>query len=209
MLTPLLDLISLDQVLHWAPPIFLATLGAWLFWKTRPHAAPAAGNVDQPNPTPAPQPIDPSQLPPRDVSLSDAIWRAFMGKWGERKKEPMEMPNDPEAVRFYDICEEFTQHAFDGKLPIWAVRTHSNLFEPIPWEFWRNRRINPGNSILPGVTDVWVEFTRALEVGDMPHCRDRAWGQFMTNKEMIEKLWPAAPSKAPASQPQRKRRRRR
>jgi hypothetical protein len=36
MLTPLINSVSIDQILHWGPPIVFAGIGGLLFWKTRP-----------------------------------------------------------------------------------------------------------------------------------------------------------------------------
>jgi hypothetical protein len=68
------------------------------------------------------QTIPPSALPPRDVTLTDAMWRAFTGRWNGRPQAKMDIGSDPEALRFFGICDEIRQHAFDGKLPVWAAR---------------------------------------------------------------------------------------
>lgn len=36
LLTPFIESITLDQIIHWGPPIGLMIVGLWLFWKTRP-----------------------------------------------------------------------------------------------------------------------------------------------------------------------------
>jgi hypothetical protein len=40
MLTPFIHSVSIDQILHWGPPLAFAGIGAFLFWKTRPSGAP-------------------------------------------------------------------------------------------------------------------------------------------------------------------------
>jgi hypothetical protein len=127
----------------------------------------------------------------RDVSLNDSIWRAFMGQWGKRLEERMEQAENPEADRFEKVCDDFRQYAFEGKLPIWAARPHSELYEPLPKDFWRNRRIVWGYMLSPETRDIFIAYTHPLEIGQVPHGRSREWDQFMTNKKTVEKLWPA------------------
>jgi hypothetical protein len=38
-LNPFIESITLDQIIHWGPPIGLTIVGLWLFWKTRPKNA--------------------------------------------------------------------------------------------------------------------------------------------------------------------------
>jgi hypothetical protein len=40
MLNPFFENISLDQLLRWGPAVIFATIGFWLFWKTRPPREP-------------------------------------------------------------------------------------------------------------------------------------------------------------------------
>jgi hypothetical protein len=126
----------------------------------------------------------------RDVSLPDAIWRVFLGRWGERINLPKHDFKDRRVYRFVVVCSEIRQAAFDGKLPIWATRQRSYLFEPLPQEFWRNREIIPDVSMHPDFEEVWVRFTHALAVGDVPFAMSSEWERFMTSKDAVDQLWP-------------------
>lgn len=133
---------------------------------------------------------------PRDVGLLDAIWRVHVGRWGERESMD-DFRTDPRSNHFFEACTEIRQKAFEGALPIWGRRKNSSLFEPVPWQFWRNREIIESFAIQPGLEDLWVRFTHALEVGDVPNATSNEWDHFMTNKDAIDRLWPAK-SEAPA-----------
>src|SRR5262249_13073770 len=66
----------------------------------------------------------------RDVSLLDAIWRVFMGVWGERKRfwDGGDPNQNPDFGRFWIACDDVRQKAFEGALPIWATRKNSQLY---------------------------------------------------------------------------------
>src|SRR6185312_13117494 len=67
--------------------------------------------------------------PRPDVNLSNAIWRAYLGRWSLPIKSVGEYGQE-EAQRFYDLVEkDFRQKAFDGELPIWGKRQGSSLVE--------------------------------------------------------------------------------
>src|ERR1700728_3260026 len=110
--------------------------------------------------------ISPLSNLPRDIALLDAIWRIFMGAWGERRKvwDGDDPNNCPDFTKFYLICDDIRQKAFDGTLPIWAPRAISQLFEPLPLEFWINRRLLPNIMMSPDWNETWVVFTHALVV---------------------------------------------
>jgi len=111
----------------------------------------------------------------RDVSLLDAIWRVFLGRWGERADLPRHDYKDKRVNRFFTVCKEIRQAAFDGRLPIWAARKHSALFEPLP-EFWRNREIVAHLAMIPEDQLLWINFTHALTVGDVSACHVNGMG---------------------------------
>jgi hypothetical protein len=127
----------------------------------------------------------------RDVSLIDAIWRAHLGRWNDRIAY---LRDDwKSAGPFHQVTSDIRQKAFEGLLPIWGTRPRSNLYEPIPPEFWRNHDIQASYVILPRATDTWVYVTHPLVIGEVPNARTNAWENFMTNREVIEQLWPAKP----------------
>ncbi len=134
--------------------------------------------------------LDPSWI--RDALLLDAIWRAHLGQWKARET----YPHDDWSAKtpFYKAANDIRQMAFEGKLPIWARRPSSNLFEVVPSGFWLNHDIEAGYCIIPEVTDSWVKITFPLEVGDVPHARTPKWTDFMTSKLAVEALWPSQSS---------------
>jgi hypothetical protein len=134
---------------------------------------------------PRPTFFDPARMPPRDVKLADVIWRVALGSWGERKSAP---PMDNELDR---ACHQIRQMAFDGKLPIWAIRERSDLFEIVPQEFWSDRAIVSAYSAASVTTnDLFIEVMRPLKIGEMRGGRTKEWENFMTSKSIVDKLWP-------------------
>jgi hypothetical protein len=156
-------------------------------------AAIVAWRSERKPPAPA---VSPHSEAPRDVSLLDAIWRVFMGTWGDRKKfwDGGDPNGNEDWAKFYFICEDIRQVAFEGKLPLWATREDTRLSEPVPLEFWRERRLCPQPMMdpewpdLPGINppDVWVEYCQ----GPGKYHRTTEWLHFMTNKEIVDRLWP-------------------
>src|SRR6266498_1918237 len=47
MLSPFIDEVTLDRILHWGPPAIFAGIGLFLFWHTRPRATPAPAEQEQ------------------------------------------------------------------------------------------------------------------------------------------------------------------
>jgi hypothetical protein len=123
----------------------------------------------------------------RDVSLAGSLWRAFQGDWMNVRPPQTEL----EKAKFQFTADQIRQHAFDGSLPVWGRRKDSNLFEPIPREFWQNHAIEADYSL--GSKDnrnLWVYVTHPLVVGEVINARTMAWEDFMTSNEAVEKLWP-------------------
>jgi TIR domain len=122
----------------------------------------------------------------RDVWLADAIWRAFLGTWdlpvhGEREPE-----GQSENQRFYDlVTKEFRQAAFDDRLPTWAKRSNSDLWEFVPKEFWKDHRISYLNVIREDPTKLSVEKEGSVRPS-------KEWREFMTSKRAVDAQWPAA-----------------
>jgi hypothetical protein len=89
-----------------------------------------------------------------------------------------------ENQRFYDlVTKEFRQAAFDGRLPIWAKRSNSDLWELVPKEFWKDQRISYLNVIREDPTKLSVEKERSLR-------RSNEWYEFMTSRPAVDALWP-------------------
>jgi hypothetical protein len=123
----------------------------------------------------------------RDVSLAGSLWRAFQGDWMNIRPPQTEL----EEERFQFTADQIRQHAFDGSLPTWGRRRRSNLFEPIPKEFWQNHAIQTSYLLhSKGTTDLWVYVTHPLVIGEVINARTTGWEDFMTSNEAIEKLWP-------------------
>jgi hypothetical protein len=97
----------------------------------------------------------------RDVWLADAVWRAFLGTWDLPPHAERAPEGESENQRFYDlVTKEFRQAAFDGRLPIWAKRGNSDLWEPVPKAFWKDRRISYLNVVREDPTKLSVEKRR-------------------------------------------------
>ena len=89
--------------------------------KSRPGSDKAAEPDARPH-------ISPLSNEKRDLALIDAVWRVALGNWGERNYSKG-------GYVFFKSCSEIRQKAFDGKLPIWAKRSGSELYEPLPLRF--------------------------------------------------------------------------
>jgi hypothetical protein len=129
----------------------------------------------------------------RDVILTDAIWRVFMNKWEERKKiwDGGDPTGNVDWFKFWQVCRDMQQKAFEGKLPIWATQKGSQLYEPLPLEFWRHNQLNPSAIMLNapgqgGPNDVWVERSDGPGV----YHRNGDWANYSTNSKIIDQLWP-------------------
>lgn len=155
--------------------------------------------VGRPEPWPATEDTlkesDPALLPPRDVKLVDALWRAYAGEWSVRPEKRIEIeagPShmSPEASRFAIACIDMRQHAFDGKLPIWAKRKKSWLYEPLPRDYWRNKEILFSFMMDPRQTEFLLRITHPLKIGEYLGTTPTEWEDFMTNRAAVEKLWP-------------------
>jgi len=131
--------------------------------------------------------VDTSPRAERDVWLADAIWRAFLGTWDVPSQQERTPEGANENQRFYDLATgEFRQAAFDGKLPIWAKRRGSNLWESVPIEFWKDHRISYLNVIRENPSNLSVENVGSLRRSD-------EWREFMTSKRAVDAYqWPSA-----------------
>jgi hypothetical protein len=176
------------------PPWFLGTtliVGLALFYwdSRRRYREPKLPELPLP-PRDKPEEIDPAKLPLRDVKLVDAIWRIFMGQWNVKPEKSITIP-EPEAVRFALVCIDVRQQAFDGKLPIWATRKKSWLYEPLPRDYWRNKEIIASFMMNAVQNETLVVLTHPLKIGEIKGQMSTEWENFMTNRETVERLWPA------------------
>ncbi len=174
-------------------PVLAAIALIWLIYSyAKAHVKADLAGQSGASPIPAPATIKPpvfDQSWIRDVSLANALWRAYSGNWNgwQRIMQP-----SPEADKFYKIVDEIRQYAFEGALPIWAKRPKSNLYELVPPTFWQNHAIADGYSIASTVSDVFIYVTHTLSIGEHLNARTNAWEDFMTSKPAVDKLWPAS-----------------
>jgi hypothetical protein len=130
----------------------------------------------------------------RDVTMLDALWRAFSGEWGVRPQFSPSDHDSPEITRLWAVGDRLRQQAFEGKLPVWGRRRSrppSTLYEQIPETFWSNHAIDCGYSANSRAQDFWVYVTHPLVVGEVPNARTLAWEDFMTSRTAVDKLWHA------------------
>jgi hypothetical protein len=141
------------------------------------------GGKDHENPS-----VSPHSHAPRDAPLIDAIWRAHLGRWGDR----VDYGTEWEAkAPFYKTVAAVRQMARDGKLPVWGTRRERGApFEPIPLSFWSTHDIEAGYVIMPLVKDTWVYVTEPTKIGQVRNAKTFDWENFMTSREVVERLWP-------------------
>ena len=134
----------------------------------------------------------PTTAPPtieRDVWLSDAIWRAYLGIWHIPLGEGILELNvsESEKQRFAMlVIRDFRQIAFEGKLPIWGWKGDLTLWEEVPRDFWSKNHIE----YIAVATNVPQDEIKAQ--ADNPYKSDTSqeWHHFMTSKAAIEQLYP-------------------
>ena len=136
--------------------------------------------------------VSPHSHAPRNVSLLDAIWRAHLGRWDDR----VDYGSDSNAqALFYKTVHDIRQMVRDGKLPVWGTKQERGTpFEPIPLSFWSTHDIQAGYVIIPAVKDTWVYVTEPTKIGQTRYARTQDWTNFMTSREIVEKLWPEGSS---------------
>jgi hypothetical protein len=108
----------------------------------------------------------------RDVTMSDALWRAFSGRWGVRQQFSPSDHSSPEMNRLWVTGDRLRQQAFEGQLPVWGRRRRrqpSTLYEQIPETFWSNHAIQCGHSAHSTAPDVWTSLILSL----LARCRTR------------------------------------
>src|SRR6202035_5505477 len=125
--------------------------------------------------------------PTHDVSLFDAIWRAYFGEWkilGEGER----LPSEQEYQRLHDLAEfDIPQRAFDGDLPIWGKRNALQLLEPIPKTFWQTHNIHylSLTNRNPPRIEIWST--------THPIRPTHEWIELKTSRSVVDQLWPRSP----------------
>jgi hypothetical protein len=177
---------TLSQVLIVGGILWAALYFAFCVGRAERPEKEESDSHPEPRVLPEAVPSDPKWA--RDVSLAGALWRAFQGDWMNAKPPKDGLENE----RFELTADQIRQHAFDGSMPIWGRREGSNLFELVPRVFWQNHAILATYSLnSKDNRTLWVYVTHPLVVGEVPNARTKAWEDFMTSTEAIEKLWPA------------------
>jgi len=126
----------------------------------------------------------------RDVWLSDAIWRAYLGAWHIPPGDGLLELNvsESEKRRFAMlVIRDFRQIASEGTLPIWGWKGTSTLWEKVPNEFWKNNHIEYIQVATNGPPD------EVKAQAENPYEQDisKEWHHFMTSKAVIEQLYPS------------------
>jgi hypothetical protein len=131
-----------------------------------------------------------ASVPPieRDVWLSNAVWRAYLGIWHIPDGGLLGLNvSESEKQRFAIlVIRDFRQMAFEGKIPIWGWRRGSTVWEEVPREFWGENQIDH----IPIATADSPE--QIMAQADNPWKKpdtSRDWSHFMTSKAVIEQLY--------------------
>jgi hypothetical protein len=125
--------------------------------------------------------------PTHDVSLFDAIWRAYFGEW-KNIGEGERLPSEQEYQRLHDLAEfDIPQRAFDGDLPIWGKRNALQLLEPIPKAFWQTHNIHylSLTNRNPPRIEIWST--------THPIRPTHEWIELKTSRSVVDQLWPRSP----------------
>jgi hypothetical protein len=126
----------------------------------------------------------------RDVWLSDAIWRAYLGTWYIPPGDGLQELNvsESEKRRFAMlVIRDFRQIASDGTLPIWGWKGTSTIWEKVPNEFWKNNHIEHIQVATNGPQD------EIKAQAENPYEQDtsKEWHHFMTSRAAVEQLYPS------------------
>lgn len=173
----------------WVATVILAATLITVEWWWHPVASlvgrRAGRSRRQPSRPRRPASKDEQKEITRDVWLSDAIWRAFSGKW-ERPVIDLAGPGIglAESQRLHDlITQQIRQLCFEGKLPVWGKPRGSNLWQLVPTAFWKDHLINYLTIIHTDPEKMLIESERDYRTAD-------DWQELMTSRTAVEKLWP-------------------
>jgi hypothetical protein len=129
-----------------------------------------------------------THVPVRDVTLHEAVWRAFLGRWQTPNVESSDVGMGEEAAqRLHDTLQTARQYASDGTLPVWGKTPPDNLFRLIPIPFWARNRF------------AWIWFvkgtpeemrTEKIAPASIAARDDAEWIHLMTDRKIVERLWP-------------------
>jgi hypothetical protein len=121
--------------------------------------------------------LGPPPEPVRDLEVDKAIAYVCFRQWGHSFQ-------DAAGSRSADAVaglRSFQQAAADGKVKIWGKAHHSNVFEPIPQEYWLKYQIE------------WFGLLRSrptTEPAVIGVSRGSEYAELMTSKSQIEAIWP-------------------
>jgi hypothetical protein len=134
----------------------------------------------------------------RDVLLADAIVKVFRPILNQRISERLKRirEGDVKSVPLAParkppgegIVSEFRQAALDGRLPIWAKRLVSDVWEAVPQEFWKDHYISFDDMAKRNPDPTTLFAGKKDERGKW---LDSEWRKFMTSSSAVDALWPA------------------
>lgn len=116
----------------------------------------------------------------RDISLLDAIHRAATGEW---KVCDFDELAEGKINEFVGVLEKIQQAAFDGDLPIWGKQARSDVWRPIPPEYWEYHGIDWFSMLKGEPENLKTEAKKTTRnVG--------VWWELMTSRKRVDELWP-------------------
>jgi hypothetical protein len=123
----------------------------------------------------------------RDVSLVEAIDRAFLGRWEKlsRNAEGFFDLTTAEYQTLHDIAvKEVQQFAFDGDLPMWGHKNTPDVLELIPKQCWKENYVDWFGYVRGRpeelCTKIWVP----------GHNERQEWKNLWTSRIAVDRLWP-------------------
>jgi hypothetical protein len=125
----------------------------------------------------------------RDVLLVDAIGRAFCGKW-ERVDWNTPGLGQAESDRLGElVMHQVRQLAYEGKLPLWGKKFATDIWRPIPPEFWKDHTLD-WFGFLKGRPEGFGTAIVLARPGDGSNMQEQ-WSELMTSRARVEDIWPA------------------
>jgi hypothetical protein len=116
--------------------------------------------------------------PKRDTNIGDAIAYICYRRWGNSF---MLAAGSVPPTEANTALQEFHQAAADGRILVWGKRNWSDVFEPIPNDYWRRYRVE-WFSLLRGRT-ITEPALVAVQRGD-------EYLDLMTSRSQFEDVWP-------------------
>lgn len=115
----------------------------------------------------------------RDTKVGAAISYICFRNWQHDFTDAAETA--PPASEANEALKSFRQAAADGKIPVWGKAMHSDVFEPVPKEYWLKYQIEWFSLLRDSAT------TEPAVIGVL---RGYEFLDLMTNKTRIEAIWP-------------------